>query len=438
MKAKKERLVRALETSPENEWYQVKRDAAKDSAKLFKAGKSWLKKNKDRQVAGEAFARLIEINAEEQLISGALAWLDKFPKNRSRYELIGVLLNAAPSLDLERLAIESMNDCKELFLLKTIIRASIEIPSLKSLYRNVEALLESNPSDSSWEHTIITRRKDSAHRAHKLIARWLQLNVDNPEIFIIPHTTLATSPEVIEAAYDWLGRGGKTNEYMPFSVGDLIGQTTKYHKPFLRKSLNFARNWLLINPDNKESGMVYGEIIWATKTKADCSKARLWHKQHINNESAWFVLARLLEIAAAEQKQPGKYEISQARTFLSSPSNRLDKPRLIGALLDVIVDEETIGWAEEKYQRNGYMWMLAKLIRQAPSGQLVREGERTVDEWRGSSFELPMLKALLKSGYKSALAIKCARTWVQNNPKHRDYKAIAALTQSARNLRSAQ
>ena len=93
-------------------------------------------------------------------------------------------------------AAQSLSDIHTLY---PIIRAIIESPPHAGLYKGLEELLERHPSDSGWQIAIMATHKHRSKKTESLLARWLQLNVGNPEMWVSSHIVFARSPEILDA-----------------------------------------------------------------------------------------------------------------------------------------------------------------------------------------------------------------------------------------------
>jgi hypothetical protein len=133
--------------------------------------------------------------------------LSQFPSHKSAPEVVAGLLKAGPSPKIVRLAGQYLKSSGNLIQLRPIIRAILESPPHPGLYKKIAHLLENNPGDSDWYWALLTTSKPRNERTDRLVVRWLQLNVGNPELSISPYISRARSPEIIEAGFDWMRAG---------------------------------------------------------------------------------------------------------------------------------------------------------------------------------------------------------------------------------------
>jgi len=422
------------EVSPlEKEWWQL-RDSAKDKQELFERGKAWLKKNKTDRAAGSALASVLKIKPNAALISAALSWLEKYPKEEDAPKIIAVLMNTAPSSQVTRLASMWLKSADDIFRFSEIISATLKSSKHQTLMKEVKELLERNPKSEHWfwlfmEPPLRERNK----RVETLLVRWLQLNLKNPEAPVYLTVIRARSPEVLQASFDWTRYGGKESNDTALLLARLLESTSQHHKTLLPKVIRFARSWLKENPNDENAGQVHGALVLTAQSKTDIKNAKRWYEQNKSNKSAWFVLSDLLQYAYCYSHKNDVFAVENAKVLLSDEQFRHQKARLVGSLIGVWADEDSITWAKETYERVGLLWILGRLLMSAPDSELIKEAEQMYEQCAGYDFEKEILLGVLRADPQNSSFQKRARSWIKRNPKHPWTTSISLAVESARN-----
>jgi len=418
-------------TPLENQWFELYSSVTNEK-ELLRQGKAWLKKNKDDKAAGLALSRLIEINPSSALLSIASAWLKKFPRDQQAPALVANLMTNAPSRQITKLASMWLESPSELWQIEDIIRATIDSTKYSSLFKSVEDLLERHPDSKVWNWALRATSSERNKRSDKLLARWLQLNVQNAELPVYLNIVLAKSPVILEAGFDWMRSGGKATRDTALCLPHLLRASARYHKPLLPRMIRFARAWLKTNPDDEEAGRIHGALLSVTRSKKDIDNAKDWYRHHETNKRAWFILSDLLSCAYYNALKPDRFAVEQAKLLLRDEQFRHENPRFVGALLGAWVDEESVGWAKETFERLGLVWILARLLMRAPDSESIRNAERVCDNWKNSEVEPEILLGILRAEPGNAFALRHAKSWLKRNRKHAFFKSIKSIVENGK------
>lgn len=118
----------------------------------------------------------------------------------------------------------------------------------------IERYVGKYPEDEIWTLVFpISTYNSPKPRVERLTAQWISLNVENQNLFLPAVPILTPSPEVANACFAWIRKGGKDNEYMPDALIDILCKPS-YLGSIFQDVVDFARKWLNENHNNKESG----------------------------------------------------------------------------------------------------------------------------------------------------------------------------------------
>jgi hypothetical protein len=420
------------EISPQEEqWNLIAAEFKNDTKQLLSRGKVWLRTYPNDRFAGAVIAKLLDITPTAQLLHSAETWLAEFPNEDSVLSVVAMLLKHAPTNKIVRLANRYMKLAEGPGQVRQIIKQIIDGPYRAGLFKQLNLLLERCPNDWDWRFALYSGTREPIKGLDNLTAKWLRLNVNNPDVFFAGLVALTHSPAVIEAAFEWSRsrRGGRSSERMPRTIADLLRASRWYQPSILPAVVRFARRWLNANPDHVECGPIYGSLLSVTRSKKDIRSAKTWHAAHAESEKAWFVISDLLSAADWSSESPDAYAVEQAKVLLRQQKISEAAPRLVGSLLRVVQDEETIGWAKEVYSRTGLQWILSLLLLRAADADCIARANQDFDNWIDSSMETEMLYSLLWADPENKRALKRAKQCVRKNPKDRYAKALATFLQ---------
>jgi len=418
-------------TALEKEWLHLANEASDDSD-FLRQGRIWLKENRSEEAAGKAIAMLLEVKPSVSLVTEGLSWLREHKHHDSAPELVAELLKAEPSPQIVRLAGWYLKTAEDVRTLRSIVRVILESPPHRGLYKKIESQIERNPTASSWSLDLLTTTKHSSKSSESLVLKWLNLNVRNPEAYVSCHLVFSTSPQVIEAAFDWARRGGRTSDDIASTHKGLISGAAKFHKSMLPKVLSLARGWLKKNPDHEAAGLVYASVLSATGSKLDITSAKRWHQAHQVNATAWYVISDVLNLSVWHHSKPDLYAVEQAQLLLRAQASADRKPRLVCALLGVHTDAESIAWAKEAYTRCLAPLILTRLLLRAPDAETIAEAEASFARLKDrEDIEPEMIYSVLWADPKNKVALKRARVWFKRCPENKWINAVAPLIRTA-------
>lgn len=422
-----------IEPSPKaKEWSRLVDDAL-DEKNLVRQGRIWLRKNKSDEAAGAALVMLLSIKPTASLVADGESWVLLHRDHECAPELVAELLKADTSAKIVRLAGRYLKSSDDVSYLRPIIRAIIENPPHRGLYKKLEELLIRNPEADSWSLALATTSKYRSRNLQGLVLKWLKLNVRNPAAYVSFHILVAKSPEIIEAGFDWIRSVGLTGDDMPCSLADLVSSAAEYHRSILPRVLNFARAWLKENPDHDAAGQVYASVLSATGSKLDIGRAKQWYQKHQASAGAWLVISDILSFGYLCNAKPDQYAVEQGQLLLTAQASADRKPRLVCALLGVHTDAESIAWAKEAYTSCRTPLILTRLLIRAPDSEIIAEAEAAF-EWLKDHEEIEpeMIYSVLWADPKNKVALKRARVWLKRSPENKWIKAITPLIRSAR------
>jgi hypothetical protein len=418
-------------TPKEKEWLHLANEAS-DDKDFLKQGRVWLKQNKTDESAGKAIAMLLAVKPAAGLVVEGLLWLGQHMSHDSAPELVGELLKADPSPKIVRLAGTYLKTSDDVSYLRPIIRAIIESPPHKGLYKKIADLIERNPAADTWSFNLLVTSKVKRENVQSLVLKWLRLNVRNPEAYVSVHISRSKSPEIIEAAFDWARRGGRTSDHLSSALERLVPAAAESHRAILSRVLSFARAWLKKNPDHEVAGRVYASVLSATGSKLDIGRAKQWHKGHQASPDAWYVISDILNSGFWLNTKPDEYSVKEAQLLLRAETATARKARLVGTLLGAHTDEESIAWAKEAYARDRTPWILMRLLLRAPDTETIAEAEAALERLKDhEELEPEMIYSVLRADPKNKVALRRGRVWLKRSPENKWIKAVTPLIRSA-------
>jgi hypothetical protein len=314
----------------------------------------------------------------------------------------------------------------ELLQDKALVRAMIESPTNEKHYKRIEELISKYPRDENWALYLSSDREPMHEKLEKLVVHWLELNVNNPKLYFRHFLYPAPTPDMLRAAFKWMLKGGRASKRLPPVIADLVAAVATYHAPLRPHVLEFARRWVKSKPNHAYADRVYAAIIAATHSKYDIRKARQWYSTHKQHQRAWHVIAAILEIAYWDNIEPDSYAVQEAKRLLQKEQDRKAMPRLVGGLVSVWPDEQSVAWAKETYERTGLIWILVRLLWRAPDPSLIGSAEKAFDRWINTEHEPEMLYAVLQAEPENKIARARAEWFRQSNPDHEFSPLIAA------------
>jgi hypothetical protein len=408
----------------EREWFEIVMEQQEAKRQIyFEDSKAWLFKNPNDESAGELLNRLFLDKFDSDLVDLAKSWLFQYPRNKWNSFLLSSMLRVSPSAGLVEMAEARIREMRDKEGLHVLIPAILKASPSEQTLELLNETLEQNPHENFWSFSLMLIADQLL--AEEFCIKWLRLNRHNSSIsFSLCHFA-EPSPQILSAAFDWMHTAGRNNSDMPISISRLIDESSRRHEIILSAVLSFAREWLSDNPDNEESGKIYGSILRSTESRVDIKKALNWYLVHRDNESAWRIIADLLAIAFWRGAQPNRFAVDEAKRLLREAEYRI--PLLIGNLISVWADEESIAWAKDLYKRERVVWVLVRLVGIAPDAESTELLLDVLKQSDDADDLGEMLSVLLKATPNNELVKWRARSWLKKNPDHSFFCTIKEL-----------
>jgi len=394
---------------------------SRENKLVFSEGKKWLVKHPCSSLAGELINRLIHMTPDSEVLEIAQAWVCLYPNDSYTYPLISKLMDIDPSQEIVEIAQERVKSFDNVDNLSLVISAILRSQADAQRFEVIEEALEKHPTCNEWAWAWGSLPScENSEGSRKLILRWLELNAGNPNLNFSMHGLSDRSPEIAGAAFKWMRTAGRSSERMPNSIPPLI-ETARVHGQMLSEVLRFAKEWLNENSNRPEAGLIHAAIVRATTSKADIWNAKTWYREHLHDENAWQILAELLSIAYWHSDVPDKFAIEEAQIYLRKADYR--DLLLVGNLISVWADEESIAWAKE----TNNLWVLSRLVSKAPDAESIAAALASIDRWKEWNLEAEMLLALLKAVPENESISWRARVWAKQNKEHRLFSAVNSM-----------
>lgn len=411
------------------EWLDLRKSL--DDKELLQQGGRWLKRNKSQPEAGSAIVDLIKIKPTANLLAIGDAWLRQYSDDDMALWVVVEMLPSAPSRLLRRIAGELLDQPEELLDLcevSPLIWAIVKSPPHAGLFKKIEKLIVKFPHYLHWASDLTPFDVERNSSLDELLLLYLRLNVNNPKVVIFSPLIGEPSIEILEACLSWMKAGGWAHEYMPSYIRLFLEVSSKGKQTLLPRALRFARAWVKANPANSSAGSIHAGIICATGSRADILRAKQWHEEQRSSFSASAVLVALLELAYSAEIKADEYVVKEAKLLLRDEATRHKKQRLVGALVGVYPDDESVAWAKEEYRRLRPLEILIRLLKRAPDAESIAAAEWAYDRWKDKEdLEPEMIEALLSADPTNKLALRRARVWQKRSPKNKWIEAINLL-----------
>lgn len=420
-----------------DEWRQI---SMQIESEVLERGQKWLKKHGLGPAAGQVLQRLLRIRPYVRFISQAKSWLEKYSSHPDASDLLAELLRHDSSTDLVKMAQRYLQEAEERYFIandrscyrfgpSSLMRELLRHHRRSKCVSLIEQYVRKNPGNEIWTLVFPVSTYDIPNfRVERLTAQWVALNVENANLFLASLPVLTPSVEVSNACFAWVRKGGMHSEYMPRVLADILMSQLRNCGYIFRDVVDFTRRWLKANHCHEEAGKIYGRLTLATNLPMDIEGALDWYVEHTNNHSAKFVIADLLELAYLTATQASPYVVREAKRLLRHKESR-DFPYLIGALVSVVPDFESIMWAKDVFIRLKLHWILIRLLHSAPDEESIAMANETFNDWINSSIESEMLVALLKADPMNKRIRRRAFFWLKKHPQDVYCAAIKELLQ---------
>lgn len=398
-------------------------------------GQKWLIKYGELAIAGEVLAELLRRQPTARLLRRANRWIKRFPYAEKAPDILGALLRVESSREFMQLARLHLKETESKFFkarvspiaMSYLMNAVLEHHSKSKLFDIIEGYIERYPHDFMWNlvFPVCTLSKRN-RRAEKLTARWIRLNIDNPEVSFEGALILTPCLEVCEAAFECVRKAGRKNKSSHYSLVLLLDAVEPY-KALVPSVVKYASGWVKRNPSHEVAGKVLGKVMLLTRTSKDIERGKAWYKVHKSNETSWWVLLALLSYARGTGVRPDSDAVKWAKAMLRDGKPARRNAVLLGELITVQADAESIAWAKETVRKRRLFWILARLLRCAPDAESLEMACKALVKRELGPYEGDILHAILSIDKANPDARRRAFYWLRRHPKDKYARAIEKL-----------
>jgi hypothetical protein len=336
------------------------------------------------QLSPDEWTKYLDIRSgksSKPLIKEAKQWLKKFPDAMGAPAVAGVLLTTVKSQRLLRLC-KTYLDNADLntfapdvtdhrigpFLMYGIVRHCPDSVMVDA----IERYLERYPEHHIWHRVFATATfKNPEAKIIALTAKWIRLNRHNPKLFILLVPGLAPYPEVLFEVYRWLRCALGLNDTAPKVLSDVLC-TIDPDSQMVPALTRMARRWVAENPTEPTTGRVYAELVLCTESRIDIQNASAWYRTHRHAESAWFVVATMLNLVKNSIIPPNSFWSKEAKRILRDNGSQNRLQRLVRLTFEVCHDDESAKWAREQLARQFQGRLFASLLHGIPTRTCLR------------------------------------------------------------------
>jgi hypothetical protein len=288
----------------------------------------------------------------------------------------------------------------------------------EQLFKSTANLVKCYPAHEVWTSVFLIRTYSRRNRRiERLTASWIRLNSENKQLRLLSIPVLTPSDEVNLAAYEWISRGGRRYRYMTCILQDVLLNASKDSEVSLL-AIEFCRKWLRNHKTHERTGRMHGVLISTTNSTTDVKTALRWYKSHSHLKGAEQVIAALLGLSYRTDFPLATDIIEEAKRLLRNDETRRSFPRLIGSLISVNRDADSILWAKECFKKNRLSWILARLLESAPDEESMAMARDSFSDWKNSANEPMMLRAILVAKPTNKKFRRRAFYWLSKNPKN--------------------
>lgn len=397
----------------------------------------WLQKQGASRISGEAITFLLEDNPSTRFKGTARKWLIEYSHETVAPALLGALLATESDRMLLAQARRYLSEAESNFFrlqgaqpehrrsLGKLMRSIIEHHPRSTMLVLIARYLETFPEDKVWSSvfTIPTYEK-SNREADRLIARWIQLNKNNPELGLLGLPILNPCHKVIQASFEWIKMGGRTSAFTGCVLDHVLRRVDR-NGPLFDRIIAFGRRWLSKNPSDRWSGAVYATLVSRTLATQDIDRAKAWYECHLDNQTAFHVICSILNLSTRTGFPADSFAVDRARALLVHEENQF--PVLIGALLGAAPDDFSTGIAK-KFLRNYKLdWILFRLLKVAPDEEAIEMAHALYPSYKNRKNEPELLAALLGTKRADKKIVRRAHFWLRQNPRHLYTRQIKEL-----------
>jgi len=416
-----------------SEWIRIHMQSTADE---LRQGKEWLQKYRTLPLAGEVFARRLELQPGAGLCRQSIKWLREHYSFDHASRLLAQLIECDDSDDIWHYCSlhlghvrdylcqcapdESLEICKFRRFFEAILLQTKK-PALA--YKAQSILFElQDHNDIGGIFPIPTYRKRN-RRVENFTAKWISMSDHEYQVPLWSMCSQTPCVAVTEQVLHWIEKsGGKCYGRI---VYDALSQSTLYPKLF-PKALRLARKWTRNNLKDRQLGHVYATLLEVGSVR-DRNIALSWYRSHKRSHTAKFILVSELRLCAREKTTPSPYIVAEAKKHLRSLDEERKFPVLVGALLSAAPDEEVIEWARDIVARTRLLWLLHELLEVSPTKEIVALGLETYDRTRDSRMDAATLVWLLHADRRNKKVVSRAKRWLAKNSDAEYSKNVRAF-----------
>lgn len=394
---------------------------------FFAEGLAKLRAGEMEESTGKLLMDLIEIRADKALLPFARKWIKLFPRVESAPRLVGKWLQNYESNDATYLATSYVKTYPDVNALILIVRAVAQLPKIPpKLLDAVEKRFASDPNSHVWSR--LQAPENPKEELNVLILRWLEINRYDPKhaVEVSWIALFSQANDVLNEILRWIEvNQDKTQDIWIVFVNMLRGKSES-HKLLQERVATTASQWLRRNPDYRNAGRIYHDVVLALRNSAELQQAKNWYLNHSESESAYMALAGILRAAHLTGDALEPEFVSHAKRILASQLPQDRAPVLVESLLLVSDDPESIGLAKEiLHHHPPHPWLLVALLRVSPDDELISKASERLKKFDDGSPEL--IIEMLKIDPKNEIAKTAAKRWLKKYPDNEQSKTVQSL-----------
>lgn len=394
---------------------------------FFEEGFAKLRAGEMDESTGKLLMDLMEVRADKALLPYARKWIKLFPRVESAPRLVGKWLQLFESNDAMYMATSYVKTYPDVNALILIVRAVAHIQKIPpKLFDAVEKRFSAEPNSHIWSK--LQAPKNPKEELNGLILRWLEINRYNSNVAVeVAWIALYShAVDVLNEAFRWLEvNQDKTPDIWLLFLNMLRG-LSEHHLELAPRVAVTASQWVNRNPEYRHAGRIYYEVLIAFRSKDEIRNAKEWFLNHLDSDSADMALAGILRATYLLREKIEQEFVHHAKRILAAQSPDKRSTVLIGSLLEVCPDAETIGYAKEALSDHYYPnWLHAVLLRVAPDEESISAANDIYSKPQDRSPEV--IVELLKIDAKNAIARKAAQKWIDQNPDAKQSPELQSL-----------
>ncbi len=394
---------------------------------FFEEGFARLRAGEMEESTGKLLMDLMEVKADKALLPYARKWIKLFPRVESAPRLVGKWLQLFESNDAMYMATSYVKTYPDVNALILIIRAVAVIQKVPAkLLDAIEKRFAAEPNSHIWSK--LQGPVNPKEEFDSLILRWLEINrynsLDALEVAWVG--LFSRSSAVLNEVLRWIEvNQDKTPDIWIVFVNMLRG-SSELHRQLAPRVALTASQWVERNPEYRHAGRIYYDVLVEMLSKDEVEKAKEWFLKHTDSESAHMTLAGILRTTflLGEKIEPDFVRCAKEILAAQTPKDRANV--LVGSLLEISPDAETIKFAKEQLSDHYHpTWLHAVLLRVAPDNELISKTLEIYSKPYSGSPEV--IIELLKIDGQSVVARKAAQKWIDQNPETEQAKQLQSL-----------